>query len=356
MVWKVPALDKPLRQSDEAPVKFLDPLLEDGLSHSNLSTLLAISVSEADLETLIDTTPVGVVILDARTATFSFNALVSYNREAMRIVDGLRYPDQPPEHLLEVMTIHRADGREFCLEETPMAQAMSAGETVRAEEIVMRVPDGRSVRVLLNATPIRAEDGELESFVVTLQDLTPLDEQERLRSEFLAMVSHQLRTPLTSVKGSVAALLDPPAPLNPAELRQFHQIINAQSDRMHALISDLLDVARIETGMLAVSPEPTEVAGILKNAKNAFRSGGGRHHVDIDVPVDLPWVMADPVRILQALGNLLANASKNSPESSAIRVSAARKDVHVAVSVTAVCWSHIVSQHPTASLNTQLKA
>ena len=90
-------------------------------------------------------------------------------------------PDQPPEQLLEVLTVRRADGREISLLELPLAQALNTGETVRAEEIVLRVPDGRSVTALLNATPIRSEEGEVDSYVVTLQDMTPLEELERLR-------------------------------------------------------------------------------------------------------------------------------------------------------------------------------
>ena len=285
--------------------------------------------ARADLEALIDTTPVGVVVLDAGTGT-----LVSVNREMLRIVDGLRDPDQPPEHLLEVVTVRRADGSEISLEELPLARALSSGETVRAEEIVLRVPDGRSVRALLNATPIRSEEGRVESWVVVLQDMTPLEEQERLRAEFLAMVSHELRAPLTSVKGSVATLLGAPAPLNPAEMQQFHRIIDSQVDRMHLLISDLLDVARIETGALAVSPGPTDVAMLVGEARNAFRSGGGRHRIEIELADDLPWVMADRARMVQVLDNLLSNAARNSAESFPIRVSAAVEDVHVAVSVS----------------------
>ena len=173
---------------------------------------------------------------------------------------------------------------------------------MRAEEIVIEVPDGRSVTTLVNATPIRSGNGEVESCVVTLQDMTALEELERLRAEFLAMVSHELRTPLTSVKGSITTLLDPPSPLNPAEMRQFHQIIDAQVNRMHVLISDLLDVARIETGTLAVSPEPTDVGILISEARNGFRSGGGKHDIEIDLAPDLPWVMADRLRMAQVAG------------------------------------------------------
>ena len=285
--------------------------------------------ARTDLQTLINTSPVGVAVLDARTG-----APVSFNPEAVRILDGLRTPGRPPEHLLDVMTVVRADGRQVSLEEFSIAEALSWGETVRAEEIVMRVPDGRSVTTLVNATPIRSDDGQTESFVVTLQDLTQLHELERLRAEFLAMVSHELRTPLTSVKGSIATLLDPPTALGPTEMRQFFKIIDAQIDRMHVLISDLLDVARIETGTLAISPEPTDIATLIGEARNTFRSGGGRHRIDTDLERDLPWVMADRPRMIQVLANLLANAARNSPEKSPIQLAATREDLQVAVSIS----------------------
>ena len=285
--------------------------------------------TKADLETLIDTSPVGVIVFDARTGVPG-----SCNREAGRIVNGLRRPDQSTEQLLEVVTFRRADGREISLEEFPLAQALSIGETVRAEEIVIQVPDGRSVTTLINATPIRSEEGEVESVVVTLQDMTALEELDRLRAEFLGMVSHELRVPLTSIRGSASALLDTSSDLDPAEMRQFFQIILQQADSMRELIGDLLDVARIETGTLPVAPEPAEIASLVDRARNTFLSGGGRNPLDIDLPPDLPLVMADKRRIIQVLGNLLSNAAKHSPESSAIRVAAVRENLHIAVSVT----------------------
>ena len=285
--------------------------------------------ARTDLETLINTSPVGVVVFDARTGT-----PVSFNREAARITDELRPPDRPPEHLLEIMTVRRGDGREISLEELSLAQVLSAAETVRAEEVVFSVPDGRSVTALINATPIRSEEGEVETVVVTMQDMTGLEESERLRAEFLAMVSHELRTPLATVRGSVSALLDDSSDMHPTEVRQFHRIILEQTDRMRALISELLDVARIETGTLSVSPGPTDLGVLADEAGSTFRIAGHRHNLRIDIPPDLPWVMADRPRILQVLSNLLSNAARHSPESSAIRVNAAPSGLHVAVSVS----------------------
>ena len=284
--------------------------------------------ARADLEALIDTSPVGVVVFDARTG-----APVSFNPEALRIVGDLRMPDRSVEQFLEALTFRRADGREIALDEFPLAQALSTGETVRAEQIVIQVPDGRSVTTLVNATPIRAADGAVESVVVTLQDLTPLEELERLRAEFLGMVSHELRTPLTSIKGSTATVLGAPSAPDPAEMVQFFRIIDAQADHMRDLITDLLDVARIETGTLSVVHEPAGVASLVDQARNAFLSGGGRNNLRIDLPPDLPRVMADPRRIVQVLNNLLSNASRYSPDGSTIRVTAAPEGLYVAVSV-----------------------
>ena len=284
--------------------------------------------ARAYLETLIDTSPVGVVVFNAGTGV-----PVSLNREGRRLVDGLTNPGQTAEQLLDVLTFRRADGREISLREFPLAEALSTGETVRAEEIVIGVPDGRSVSVLLNATAIRSEEGQVESVVVTLQDMTALEELDRLRAEFLGMVSHELRAPLTSIKGSAATVLGSTADLDPAVVRQFFRIIDEQADHMHDLIADLLDVARIETGTLPVTPEPAEVAVLVDRARSAFTSAGGRNNLAIDIEPDLPLVMADRRRIVQVVGNLLSNAAKHSSESSVITVTVVREDVHVAVSV-----------------------
>ena len=285
--------------------------------------------ARANLEALVETSPVGVVVFDAKTGHPA-----SLNREAKRIVESLRTPGSTSEQLLEVMSCRFADGREFPHDNFPLTRMLSTATTMRAEEVELSVPDGRSVHTLINVTPIPSADSEVESVVITIQDLAPFEELEQLRAEFLSMVSHELHMPLTSIKGSTASVLDTQPVPDPAQLLQFFRIIDDQANHMRGVISDLLDVGRIDTGMLSVLPVPSEVASLVDQARSTFLSGGGRHAILIDLPQNLPPLMADRQRIIQVLNNLLSNASKHSPESTPIYISAAYEDLHVAVSVT----------------------
>ena len=284
--------------------------------------------ARAGLEALIEMSPVGVVVFDGGTGK-----PVSFNREARRIVECLSLPEWSPEQLLDSITCRRADGREIAVGDYPLAQAFSTGEMVRAEEMTLSVPDGRSVTTLVSSTPIPSTGGAVESVVVTLQDLAPLEDLERLRAEFLSLVSHELRTPLVSIKGSTATALGASPVPKPAEMLQFFRIIDQQADHMRGLIGDLLDHGRIATGTLSVSPEPTEVAALVDEARGMLPAGASSHPLSIDLPEDLPQVMVDPARIVQVFNNLFSNAARHSLESSPIRVSAVRDGVDVAISV-----------------------
>ena len=298
--------------------------------------------ARSDLEGLIATCPVGVVVFDAKSGE-----PVSYNRETLRIVEGIRPPDHPVEQMMDILSIRRIDGREVSLEEFPLAHRLSTYTALRAEEVVLRAPGGGSVTVLVNATSIYSkESDEMESVVVTLQDMTPLEDLEKLRAEFLGLVSYELRTPLASIKGSAATLLDESADLNPSETRQFHTIINDQADRMRRMISDLLDTAHIESGTLSVSPEPSDVAALVDQAEASFARGGGRNDLQVDMPADLPAVMADRARVIQVISNLLSNAARNAQTSSAMRVSAKHDGLYVAVSVVVEGWGLPPDQLP----------
>ncbi len=300
-----------------------------GTAMANARTYRDEQRARAHLEALVDTSPVGVVVMDAETGS-----VLSINREARRIVRGLEMPDGRGEELPEAITCLRTDGREVAFTEIRLVHELSTAETLRNEEVVLSVPDGRSVKTLVNVTPIHGRQGSVNSVVVTMQDLAPFEELERMRTEFLAIVSHELRAPLTSIKGSTATVLGASPGFAPGELLQFFRIIDAQADHMSGLIGDLLDAGRIATGTLSVSPQPSDPGELVDRARNTFLRGGVRHTIVVDLPPNLPRVMVDRERVVQILNNLFSNAARNALESSPIQVAARRDGVHVAISVS----------------------
>ena len=281
------------------------------------------------LETLVMTSPVGVLVVEVGTLN-----IVSANQEMARITGEVLEPGRSLAEYRPNVTSRRLDGSDIPLDEMPLNRALNKGETVRAEEVVFSLRDGPPITTLCNTTPIYSEDGEIVGAVAVIQDMTPLAEMERLRSEFLGMVSHELRIPLTAIKGSSATVLGSSAPFDDSEMLQFFRIIDEQADRLRDLVSSLLDMTRIETGMFPITPKPTDVVGLVDETKNAFLRGGGRNRIEVDLALDLPPIEADSRRIVQVLNNLLSNASRYSPESSTIRVTASREDTHLAISVT----------------------
>ena len=306
----------------------------DRLRRENAALRERLELAETDrqrLEALVRASPVGMLVIDAET-----RAVVLVNDEAERIIGMPQTLGSSLDRYHEITLYRRMDGREYPAEERPLARILNGGEPARAEEILFVRPDGETVVVLINTTPIYSEDGRIESAVAVIQDMTPIEELERTRSEFLGMVSHELRAPLAAIKGSAATVLSASVPFDDAESRQFFRIIERQADLMRDLIGSLLDMTRIESGMFSVAPEPVDLIYLLDEARDAFVRGGGRNPVEMEVAPDMPPVSADRRRVAQTLSNLLSNASRHSGHSAAIRVSAEPTEdgLFAAVSVT----------------------
>ena len=313
------------REDEDILVMFAS---QSAVAIANSRVLSTARQARADMEALVNVSPVGVLVFDAKTGD-----LLSVNDETRRIVGKLNAPGRSLNQLLEVMALRRVDGSDIPIDELPTMKVIRNGESVLADEVVIHLPDGREITTLINARPVYGEDGNLMSVVVTIQDITPLEDMKRQRLEFLGNVSHELRTPLTAIKGSVATILGSPYPIDPAETRQFLRVIDEQADQMRNLINDLVDVTQIEAGTLSVTPQATEVESLLDQVREAHNLEGSDDSIEVHLAPALPRVMADRRRILQVLGNLIADVSRHSPKSSTIRVSAVPEDVYVAVSV-----------------------
>ena len=298
--------------------------------------------AKADLEGLINISPVGVLVFDAKSGD-----LLSRNEETRRIVGRLNAPGRSQSELFEVMTLRTVDGRDIPPDELPTAKALRSGETVLAEEVVIHLPDGRAIHTLVNARPIYGQDGNAVSVVTTMQDITPLEELKRQRSEFLGRVSQELRTPLTSIKGSAATVLSSPDAPSPTEVRHLLRIIDEQADNMRHLLNDLVDLTEIETGTLSVSPEPTDVEDLAEQARDACTDQDRALDIEVELAPDLPRVMADRRRVSQVLVNFIVSAAEHSQS---IKLKASWDDPYVAFTVESM-GAENSGDHPVFSFN-----
>jgi signal transduction histidine kinase len=158
-----------------------------------------------------------------------------------------------------------------------------------------------------------------------LQTAYSLREANRLKAELISTLAHEMRTPLTSIKGYSTALLSNEVPLSPETEREFLHIIDEECDILQDLIRDLLESSIIEAGLLRLELQPVILPRLVKSVIADFAHRGEKHHFLTDFPKRLPIVDADPNRIAQVLRNLLSNAVKYSPQGGLVMV---RGEVH----------------------------
>ena len=157
-----------------------------------------------------------------------------------------------------------------------------------------------------------------------------------MKTAFVSTVSHELRTPLTSIKGFISTLLaDAEGYYDLQTQREFYQIIDTECDRLTRLISDLLNVSRIEAGRaLDLNPKPVDLPSLIEKVITVQKSYTDRHTLKVEIGPDLPTIIADEDKIDQILTNLTNNAIKYSPQGGDIVVSAKMNSNGVVMSVT----------------------
>ena len=191
------------------------------------------------------------------------------------------------------------------------------------------------------------ESGERKLFLTVIRDITErkqaeeqareadtLRELDRLRTELLANISHELRTPLASIKGYATMLLDYDQRLKRDEKREFLETIDKNTDRLVELIEQLLDMSRLNTGILAIDKAPTTINKLCREVIAEAQVRSPDHRVSLELPGRLPRVNIDARRIQQVLENLIGNAIKYSEAGTEITVTARRVERELLVSVT----------------------
>jgi signal transduction histidine kinase len=160
-----------------------------------------------------------------------------------------------------------------------------------------------------------------------------LRELDRMKTELLSTVSHELRTPLGSIKGYATTLLTHGSKLKKDEQREFLEIIDSEADRLRELIENLLDMSRLEAGVLRIDRAPVRLASTAREVMRKVQLATPNHVLQLDWAIDDPLVSADQRRIYQVVQNLLTNAVKYSPDGGCIALSARCERRELVVSV-----------------------
>lgn len=281
-----------------------------------LREMVAALTSQRDtLTAVLCTMEDGIFVLDGEAL------IATFNPAACRL---LELPEEGLEGRSIVEAVHDyelADIVQRCL------------KTRHAQSGSVELSSRRVVRV--TAAPLKGQPGCL----VLLQDLTEMKRLERVRRDFMANISHELRTPAASLK-AIAETLEDGALDDPALARDFLAKMNAEVDRLAQVIQELGELSRIESGEAPMLREPFDLSETVREAAARLAPQAGRAglKLDVSVPAGLPAALGDRERIEQVLVNLLHNAVKFTPAGGSVTVSAMteRDGIQVTVSDTGV--------------------
>ncbi|MBN1675126.1 MAG: HAMP domain-containing protein [Kiritimatiellae bacterium] len=263
-----------------------------------------VSSGRSHLEAVLLSMFEGVMVLDAGGSVVLMNRAL---RRAL-FVEGDTSGKQPMEVIRNREIGAIAD------------RVLAMREGVASEEIGILLPVERTL--LVHAAPV-LRDGTVEGAVLVFHDVTELRRLERVRRDFVANVAHELRTPVTNIRGYAETLLDG-ALADAANAKEFVATIAASSRRLAALIDDLLRLAGLESGEARMQLEPSSVQTLVARLFQVLRPAAGEKGLVLrsEIPAELPAIRADEDRMSQVLLNLLDNAVKYTPAGGTVTVSA----------------------------------
>ncbi|MDB5337380.1 MAG: chemotaxis protein methyltransferase CheR [Planctomycetaceae bacterium] len=225
--------------------------------------------------------------------------------------------NHPADHFCGSFKMFASDGSPIPHDQCWMALALRQGEGFNEREVVVERPDGGRCTVLAHANPFFDDAGRIVGAVNILVDISDRKRAEeteregnRRKSEFLAMLAHELRNPLAPIRNAVQVLQI--AANDPETVAKAAAVMERQVGQMVRLVDDLLDVSRVDRGTVELLKECTDLSCVIHHAVEAARPHCEEmgHALTVDMPAEPIYLHADPTRMAQIIGNLLNNACK----------------------------------------------
>ncbi|MFC1926062.1 PAS domain S-box protein [Chloroflexota bacterium] len=208
-----------------------------------------------------------------------------------------------------------------------------SGEDINDEELEMHRADGSKLWVSLSVRPVRNKEGQVVTSRSVVVDITERKRLDELKDEFIGLVSHELRIPLTVIIGAVNTALSEGSRLSPEEMRQLLQDAALEAESLSHLLENMLELSRARADRLVLYTEPVSIKNMAQNVVEKVRRQFSGHRFLIKVPRGIPSISADPLRVERVLYNLLENAAKYSPRGGEIGLIVRREKGYVVVGV-----------------------
>lgn len=298
----------------------------------------ALALEHARLDLLLARMPSGVILVSAND-----QRIIVSNRQATRLLQQIRARRSPVpisefddldilsepiigediEELLRDIEIYGPDAAVLPYEKQPLYLALHQGKASEAE-LHLTLDNDQPLYLLVNAAPLRANDGTITNVVLVLQDITRVKALERTREDFFTTMAHELKTPLANIRAHLSALQARDYTWSTEEQMEFLRTADEQVERLVGMINHFLDASRVEAGALRLELEPVLLPELFEEVQERLEAliATSNRRLEIRIEPDTPAVLADYEMIISVLVNLLSNAFRYAPEGDAVRLEA----------------------------------
>lgn len=320
--------------SSKIPVRSQDEVGQLALQFNTMADRLQESYGKLTLETvrnrtLLESLGEGVIAIDEKTN------IVLINDKALEILD-LKAKKEKLVGIPVNQTLTLLDSKDNPLTGAQLPTSVVLHDAAPFGDVFgYRREGGAKILMAVTADPVVIE-GKVAGAIMTMRDVTKEKEVDRMKTEFISLASHQLRTPLSAIKWFTEMLISGDAgKLQPDQL-DFAKNISDSTERMIALVNALLNISRIESGRIMVDPKPTDLGELVKGIVNDLKAKTEEKQQSLVISVhqDLPKISLDPRLIGQVYLNLLTNAVKYTQKGGEISVFISRKDGAIISQVT----------------------
>lgn len=288
------------------------------MSEQLVKKIADITAEKNRIETILSSMREGVIVIDIN------ENIVLLNSSLAAMLD-LRPADSTGRPFWEIISNKEVNAT--------LKKALGKKDSLSVQVAILHLSETRNVHI--QTAPINDDTGRQIGLVGVFHDVTELKNFEKTRSEFIANVSHELKTPITSIIGFVETLKD--GAINDLKKRdEFLNIIHSHSQRLANLVNDILSLSRIEFREIEMNPVPISVREILDNASVLYidKIKSKNQSLKMYIPDELPAVYSDPEMIVQVFSNLIDNAVKFTPENGKITVKAGEEGDLIKIDVT----------------------